>query len=56
MHVSALIFNYLQMALALQYWQTSGTADARESMTLIGQVVIRCVCGGKRQHISRCGR
>jgi hypothetical protein len=40
MNVSVFIFNYLHVAFALQYWQTSGTADARESMTLSGQVLI----------------
>jgi hypothetical protein len=39
MHVSAPIFNYLHVAFALQYWQTSGTADAKENMTLNGQVL-----------------
>jgi hypothetical protein len=40
MNVSVFIFNYLYVAFALQYWQTSGTTDARESMTLNGQVLI----------------
>ena len=40
MEVSALIFNYLHVALVLHYWQTSGTADSRESMTLNGQASI----------------
>jgi hypothetical protein len=40
MNVLAFIFNYLHVAFALQYWKTSGTADARESMALNGQVLI----------------
>jgi hypothetical protein len=40
MRASALIFNYLHVVFALQYWQTTGTADARESMTLNGQVLV----------------
>jgi hypothetical protein len=40
MNVSAFILNYLHVAFALQYWQTSSTADARESMTVNGHVLI----------------
>ena len=40
MQASALIFNYLHVVFALQYWQTTGTADARESMTLNGKMLV----------------
>jgi hypothetical protein len=47
MNVSVFIFNYLHMVFALQYWQTSGTTDARESMTLNGQVLIVALVAAK---------
>ena len=50
MQASALIFNYLHVVFALQYWQTTGTADARESMTLNGQVLIVAFVAAKVAH------
>jgi len=44
---TVLIFNYLHLVFAVQYWQTTGTADARESMTLNGQVLIVALVAAK---------